>query len=157
MKACVSSFNRIIDKSPERIRVRQQGVNVHVTHHIIGDLHKLHINLLMTQWRTQSRHRIIQKIRVFWLCDGEKQQERERERNKRRGEREKLREGGMSNTNNIPLLLLALPAALSHCLLLHCVTSLFTVTYIRHIWMWERIEKVFVSTVGSKACDIGSI
>lgn len=36
----------------------------------------------------------------------------------------------MSNTNNIPLLLLALPAALLHCLFFFCVTSLCSeVTY----------------------------
>lgn len=44
-----------------------------------------------------------------------------------RRERERLnREGGMSNTNNIPLPLLALPAALLHCLFSFCATSLFT-------------------------------
>lgn len=44
---------------------------------------------------------------------------KDRERDRERGGRDREtteREGGMSNTNNIPVLLLALPAALLHCL-----------------------------------------
>lgn len=56
---------------------------------------------------------------------------------KRKTGRETTEKGGMSNTNSIPVLLLAQPAALLHCVFVFCVISPF----ISNLWCMKQTAR----------------